>query len=660
MLNDNLSTLIKNFNLEGTSHEDIKYLKSQNIYNVIIKGLSETYLSQPINPIKHLALWMLNENKSNKIKERQFKDLKLKEELITIKKNEDEIKKQNLIKEEKILLENEQNKQSFVKSIQDSTDLEETLNSVCEGAKLNTLSTGVYIYYFDKKRKNIETLDNSSAHLTEEDVYRILHYNNNHSFLKDKFVSINEGVLNDLFISSNEDNKEEETNENNTSTKKENNKLNSILIEEVVRSEKIKFFKEPKLGCFYAVDISYKSSINNESLQSAISVYNTFKEEEANLLEEKNLKIEEFKQNYPDFEIENTEENKNQEDIKQNQSDTIKDESINIKKKDSNKINSKVDNYNEINNAQENNTADEEGSNAEKDPNQIYQSIIDEFESRKPEIKEFEKIEKRFVFAFDTLGQDRLYNNKEIDYIQKISKAIVNTRTEQEKERLLKMRDLRIDNISKDKKWNEEFTYEKLQELESNEYNNYYNAKQSDINNEISDANNSLNNNIDKNNLNSSNLNNVVNNSDTEKNEEDNKWFSTRFLLDYLLLKHETLNKLFNDFSNYEFVEFDILFQNILYFVGMDSIEKRQEINYENTNKLNWKKARSFWTNDILHKIISYNPYGSKQGINIKDNKILKINRLINVFESIDEEKLVEYSTVLKKLLDAIKKSMLL
>ena len=660
MLNDNLSTLIKNFNLEGTSHEDIKYLKSQNIYNVIIKGLSETYLSQPINPIKHLALWMLNENKSNKIKERQFKDLKLKEELITIKKNEDEIKKQNLIKEEKILLENEQNKQSFVKSIQDSTDLEETLNSVCEGAKLNTLSTGVYIYYFDKKRKNIETLDNSSAHLTEEDVYRILHYNNNHSFLKDKFVSINEGVLNDLFISSNEDNKEEETNENNTSTKKENNKLNSILIEEVVRSEKIKFFKEPKLGCFYAVDISYKSSINNESLQSAISVYNTFKEEEANLLEEKNLKIEEFKQNYPDFEIENTEENKNQEDIKQNQSDTIKDESINIKKKDSNKINSKVDNYNEINNAQENNTADEEGSNAEKDPNQIYQSLIDEFESRKPEIKEFEKIEKRFVFAFDTLGQDRLYNNKEIDYIQKISKAIVNTRTEQEKERLLKMRDLRIDNISKDKKWNEEFTYEKLQELESNEYNNYYNAKQSDINNEISDANNSLNNNIDKNNLNSSNLNNVVNNSDTEKNEEDNKWFSTRFLLDYLLLKHETLNKLFNDFSNYEFVEFDILFQNILYFVGMDSIEKRQEINYENTNKLNWKKARSFWTNDILHKIISYNPYGSKQGINIKDNKILKINRLINVFESIDEEKLVEYSTVLKKLLDAIKKSMLL
>ena len=660
MLNDNLSTLIKNFNLEGTSHEDIKYLKSQNIYNVIIKGLSETYLSQPINPIKHLALWMLNENKSNKIKERQFKDLKLKEELITIKKNEDEIKKQNLITEEKILLENEQNKQSFVKSIQDSTDLEETLNSVCEGAKLNTLSTGVYIYYFDKKRKNIETLDNSSAHLTEEDVYRILHYNNNHSFLKDKFVSINEGVLNDLFISSNEDNKEEETNENNTSTKKENNKLNSILIEEVVRSEKIKFFKEPKLGCFYAVDISYKSSINNESLQSAISVYNTFKEEEANLLEEKNLKIEEFKQNYPDFEIENTEENKNQEDIKQNQSDTIKDESINIKKKDSNKINSKVDNYNEINNAQENNTADEEGSNAEKDPNQIYQSLIDEFESRKPEIKEFEKIEKRFVFAFDTLGQDRLYNNKEIDYIQKISKAIVNTRTEQEKERLLKMRDLRIDNISKDKKWNEEFTYEKLQELESNEYNNYYNAKQSDINNEISDANNSLNNNIDKNNLNSSNLNNVVNNSDTEKNEEDNKWFSTRFLLDYLLLKHETLNKLFNDFSNYEFVEFDILFQNILYFVGMDSIEKRQEINYENTNKLNWKKARSFWTNDILHKIISYNPYGSKQGINIKDNKILKINRLINVFESIDEEKLVEYSTVLKKLLDAIKKSMLL
>jgi len=41
-------------------------------------------------------------------------------------------------------------------------------------------------------------------------------------------------------------------------------KLKTIIIPEVVREKRLKFFKEPRLGCYYAIDISYKSSLSKE------------------------------------------------------------------------------------------------------------------------------------------------------------------------------------------------------------------------------------------------------------------------------------------------------------------------------------------------------------------------------------------------------------
>jgi len=103
--------------------------------------------------------------------------------------------------------------------------------------------------------------------------------------------------------------------------------------------------------------------------------------------------------------------------------------------------------------------------------------------------------------------------------------------------------------------------------------------------------------------------------------------------------------KLINVFAAYEMVEYDLIFQNVLYFLG----NKNTDINEDLTNKLNWKKARNYWTNDTLNLIYKYNPFGPKTAA---VSSFAMINRLINVFKGIDVDKVKEYSIILGKLLE--------
>jgi len=43
-----------------------------------------------------------------------------------------------------------------------------------------------------------------------------------------------------------------------------NNNVKSILIPEVVREKKMKFFREPRLGCYLILDMTYKSSFSKK------------------------------------------------------------------------------------------------------------------------------------------------------------------------------------------------------------------------------------------------------------------------------------------------------------------------------------------------------------------------------------------------------------
>ena len=77
----NIIERLENFKLENKDHPDIIYLKQSNIGGIINRGLSDLYKTQPKNPITFLANWLLNESRSNLIKDRLEEDRKLKNDL---------------------------------------------------------------------------------------------------------------------------------------------------------------------------------------------------------------------------------------------------------------------------------------------------------------------------------------------------------------------------------------------------------------------------------------------------------------------------------------------------------------------------------------------------------------------------------------------------
>ena len=58
--------------------------------------------------------------------------------------------------------------------------------------------------------------------------------------------------------------------------------VKSLLIEDVVNDNRIKFIKEPRLGCYLALDLTYKTSLSYNPLLNAIQCtknYEASKEE---------------------------------------------------------------------------------------------------------------------------------------------------------------------------------------------------------------------------------------------------------------------------------------------------------------------------------------------------------------------------------------------
>lgn len=91
-------------------------------------------------------------------------------------------------------------------------------------------------------------------------------------------------------------------------------------------------------------------------------------------------------------------------------------------------------------------------------------------------------------------------------------------------------------------------------------------------------------------------------------------------------------------------VEYEILFQNILYFVGIPNTS----INEDETNKLQWKKAKKHWKIEVLTALKSYQPFGPKG----KVNSFAMINRLIPIFNPDSFKNIENYSICLARLLE--------
>lgn len=609
------------------NHTDIAYLKQTGVGDVIIKGLTETYLAQPQNPTKFLANWLLNEHRSYLIKEKQEKTKDIQKE--SLKKQEAILiqKQINTKKEEETQLTAKTEKEKIIQYIKASKDIDDIINELCSKLEKLVDATGAYVYQFDKKRKPVKPLDDEFSHLLDLDVFRIVAFSDSHKeLMKGKYLEPEEGVIPEVFAVKDDDKDGNNPNADDTTNQSKldlplNKQIKHVLVDEVLRNPKAKFFREPRLGCLLALDFSYPSSINESSLISSMEMLREFKEEERLIQEERKTKVEELKDFAAKYEIAID----NNQVSKENQNNVSND----IAKgalEDNEKIGDENDQLSiiaasllkqPIHDA-EGNLIDVEG-------------MINEVYSKKAVLKEFEKKEKKMVLVLDTLGKDRIFTNEEQDLVFLTCKTIIDVRVEQEKARLLGMRDLRLSDMKAEKDWLEQTNIDKIHELEEAEFKRYISEKYEG----------GL---IPKGNDSSEE-------DDAFLREYEQVWSKTRFILSNQLKTDEVLNRLFLDFSKYEFVEFEKVFQNILYFVGVSN----SEINFEETNKLNWKVARKFWNNSILSKLEAYIPLGAKK---VHNNKLTTLNRLISVFRDIDEEKIKEYSLVLWRLLDAIKNCM--
>lgn len=504
-------------------------------------------------------------------------DLKI--ELKAKYENDQRIRMEEQAKIDEVKRRDEEKKNEFLKSIKSCQDFPDHLDSYCENLKNLVDATGVYVMSHEKKRRlNILEEDDENAHLLEDIVLRYVYFCQDHSFLKNKNLEIGQGVSYDLVIP-----KEDTTDENkqsdegnNSENLEDGSKIKKELdpknkeIKEVVGSEegtKVKFYREPRLGSYLAVDMSYNSCLSQTSLLSAIENKREF---------EKNLAIQDERRR--EYEARHTE-------AKQHEA------------KDGNTSG-------EINHEDNQGNPDSSLHNTE--------GFIEE----KVELQEYKKTEKKMLICLDTLGQDRSFSDEQKKFIFECVKTIKSSWEKLEDNLLLKDRDLRIDIEMVDFALKDQFSIEKLEQEEEKFVKEYFNSEKF-VENPITDE---------------------------RVKAVESDFMKSRYIINSFF-ENDDIKKAFLTFPKFEFIEFERLFQNTLYFVGYHN----KEINEENTNKLEWKKARKIWNNHVLEKLRDYNPFGPKSG---KLPSYQMGNRVIQILETINKEDLRNSSFVLSRLLD--------
>ena len=434
---------------EKPKNPNAEYLDS--FKRIVARGLSELNKIRPNNPITFLAEWLYNESESREIllgienchKQKELLDKKY---LALQQKKAEEQAKKDKIEEEK-----RKQKEDLEKSITTCEDFEDHLNEICEKFKNIIGATGVYISKYDLKRKYpIDPDADENGHIDPSNtkVLQYVNWCNDHSFLHHQFLSPSEGVTYKLIGKGEgdeeegegenpEEKKEEEEGDGDDEEKKEKEPkeevLKHLIIEEVVNEPKMKFFREPRLGCYYAIDIRYQSSMQYSSLLSAIENFKEYKvkkEEQDKRLAEKE---EEEKQKAQE---EGTQE-KNEEKDKEKEEEEV----------------------------------EEEENKKEGDEEEIP---TEERDLDKPVVlKDFEKVEQIYVLSIDTMGQEKVFNEEEKKYILDIAKLIKNSMENHEKALLEKDRDLRMEYLSIEKPIENEWDEDRFESEKDNAIKEY-------------------------------------------------------------------------------------------------------------------------------------------------------------------------------------------
>ena len=422
---------------EKPKNPNSEYLDSYK--RIVARGLSELNKIRPNNPITFLAEWLYNESESREIllgiennnKQKELLDKKYIE--LKQKKAEEQAEK------DKIAEEKRKQKEDLEKTITTCDDFEDHLNEICEKFKNIIGATGVYISKYDLKRKYpIDPDADENGHIDPSNtkVLQYVNWCNDHNFLHHQFLPPGEGVTYKL-IGKGEGDEEEGEGENPEEKKEEQEEgdgeeeekkekepkeevLKHIIIDEVVNEPKMKFFREPRLGCYYAIDIRYQGSMQYSSLLSAI-------------------------ENYKEYKIKKEEQDKRLAEKEEEEKQKAQEEAAQEKNEEKDK-------------EKEEEEAEESEGKKEGEDDALN---TEEKDLDKPVVlKDFDKVEQIYILSIDTMGQEKVYNDEEKKYILDIAKLIKNSMENHEKNLLEKDRNLRMEYLTTEKpietEWDED------------------------------------------------------------------------------------------------------------------------------------------------------------------------------------------------------------
>lgn len=146
------------------------------------------------------------------------------------------------------------NVEKLVIQIESTNELSDKLNEICELIEKAFKATGVYIYNYDWKKQLVDELSYENAHLLDYKVYQVVATSNSHKDFLHKILEQGEGVINQI----------------------KNNDINYLFLDDVLKNENVKFFKNKNNGSLLALDMTYQTSLNKNSLNSSIKNYNDY------------------------------------------------------------------------------------------------------------------------------------------------------------------------------------------------------------------------------------------------------------------------------------------------------------------------------------------------------------------------------------------------
>ena len=268
-------------------HPDISYLKNDAVGGVLVKGLSVLFKEQPKFPVDFLAKWLLNYVETQRVEDQMKAKEIRKNKLIDKHHHELDAHAQKAQQQEAALSEIETRHQRFEDEIRQHLYHNELLlrdfpTFLANEKKL----TGAYVGVLDFPLRPIdEENDEENAHLdeTQPKIITYIGSTENHNFMIKKTLPLSEtqGITYDVF----KERVDEPPAEDENAPPKEKPPA-YVYRPNVVKEEKMFFFKIPKLGAYIAVPLVFNSTLNEAAFDQAVAERIRYREDKETRLKE--------------------------------------------------------------------------------------------------------------------------------------------------------------------------------------------------------------------------------------------------------------------------------------------------------------------------------------------------------------------------------------